>query len=84
MPRVEIMRAWEEGWGYLFGALAALKEGDLSRTVTIRGEPISAVGAIARQLAHYAWHVGQILLVAKHLRGREWKYVTVPPGKTGQ
>ena len=67
----------------LFDALRSLSPGDLERTVCIRREPHSVVLAIVRQVAHYAWHVGQIVLLAKHIktsRGEEWNYMTVPPG----
>ena len=83
IPRAELMEMWEGGWRVLFESLEALRPGDLERTVYIRKEPHSVVLAIVRQVAHYAWHVGQIVLLAKHIktsRGEEWKYLTVPPG----
>lgn len=84
VPREQILRMWEEGWRCTFDALSQLREGDLLRTVTIRGEPMTAVSAIARQLAHYAQHVGQILLLAKHIKGPDWKWLTIPPGESEQ
>jgi cation transport regulator ChaB len=63
-------------------ALEPLTDADLARTVTIRGEAHTVVQAAVRQVAHYAYHVGQILLIAKHLRGERWEYITVPPGGT--
>jgi hypothetical protein len=72
--------AWREGWDVLEGALAPLTADDLLRAVTIRGEPHSVVQAIHRQLAHYGYHVGQIVLLAKHARGAEWKTLSVPRG----
>src|SRR3954451_21671884 len=83
VPRDEVMRLWDEGWRCVFAAVEALQPGDLTRTVTIRGEPMTVVDAIARQVAHYAYHVGQILLIAKHLtvsRGKAWRYLTIAPG----
>jgi hypothetical protein len=81
--RAELMAQWEEGWRVVFDTLAGLKPGDLERTITIRTEPLSVIDAIIRQQAHYAWHVGQIALLAKHMRqsrGAAWAYMTIPPG----
>jgi hypothetical protein len=83
ISRESLMELWEAGWAALFGALASLQPGDLERTVYIRNEPHSVITAIVRQIAHYAWHVGQIVLIAKHiktLRGETWDYLTIPPG----
>lgn len=76
------MRTWHEGWDCLFVALSGLRDADLCRTATVRGQPMTAAAAITRQTWHYGWHVGQILLIAKHLRGADENYVTIPPGKT--
>jgi hypothetical protein len=78
----EIFRQWERGWQCLFGALEPLTAEDLEKTVTIRGEPHSVPQAIFRQLTHYAEHVGQIVFLAKHLRSREWRTLSVPRGKS--
>jgi len=80
--RPEVMRWWEDGWTCVFSALDALKPEDVLRTVTIRGEPHTVLQAINRQLAHYAYHVGQIVFLAKHLRSGEWKTLSVPRGKS--
>ena len=56
----------------------ALKDADLTRTVTIRGEPHSVMQAINRQIAHYSYHVGQIVFLAKHLQSEKWKSLSVP------
>ena len=80
MPRERIMELWEKGWSAVFAALEPLDDSDLARTVHIRGEAHTVVQAAVRQVAHYAYHVGQILLIAKHLRGEKWEYLTVPPG----
>jgi hypothetical protein len=69
---------WEEGWGFLFGAVEALRPTDLERTVTIRGEPLSVLQAIDRQLTHTAYHVGQIVILAKRHRGEEWRSLSLP------
>ena len=80
VPRATVMETWEKGWACVFAALGGLSDANLSRTVTIRGEPHTVVQAAVRQVAHYGYHVGQILLIAKHLRGERWKYLTIPPG----
>jgi hypothetical protein len=78
--RAALLERWEQGWAALFAALEALTDADLGRTVRIRGEPLTAFAAIIRQTSHYAQHVGQILLIAKHLKGEAWQYITIPPG----
>lgn len=80
--RAAVMAWWEEGWRALFGSLEALAPDDLLRTVTIRGEPHSVVRAIERSLAHTAYHVGQIVLLAKHRRGAEWRSLSIPKGQS--
>jgi uncharacterized damage-inducible protein DinB len=76
--REALLANWEEGWQCLFNALEGLSEQDLQRTVTIRGEAHSVIQAINRQVAHYAYHCGQIVLLAKHFRHAEWKSLSVP------
>jgi hypothetical protein len=83
-PRDEIMRRWEAGWAIVFAALKPLKDSDLSRVVTVRGEPHSVFKAINRQTSHYAYHVGQIVLLARHIKGANWKYLTIPRGQSEQ
>ena len=80
--RAAVTKLWEEGWNYLFTALEPLSDADLGRTVEIRGEPHSVMQAINRQIAHYAYHCGQIVFLAKHLQARQWKSLTVPRGKS--
>jgi Protein of unknown function (DUF1572) len=77
-----VRRRWDEGWDLLFAALEPLTDADLSRTVTIRGEPHTVLQAINRQLTHYASHVGQIVLLAKHFTGDRWKSLSIPRGKS--
>jgi len=76
--REQLMQLWESGWAALFSALEPLTEADLTRTITIRGEPHSVMQAINRQLAHYPHHVGQIVLLAKHFVGSGWQSLSVP------
>ena len=77
-----LMAAWEEGWGLLFGALSPLSGADLGRTVLIRGEPLSVLVVINRQLTHYAYHVGQIVFLAKHFAGSKWTSLSIPKGQS--
>jgi len=80
--RAELMKMWEDGWTRLFGALTPLTGADLSRTVTIRGEPHSVMQAVNRQIAHYSSHIGQIVFLAKHLQSAHWKSLTVPRNRS--
>ena len=76
--RAELMQLWEEGWNSIFTALEPLTDADLGRTITIRGEAHSVMQAINRQVAHYSYHCGQIVFLAKHLRSDSWKCLSVP------
>jgi Protein of unknown function (DUF1572) len=76
--RAELLAMWEEGWRLMFGALEPLGDADLARTVMIRTEPHSVMQAINRQMAHYSMHIGQIVLLAKHFAGANWKTLSVP------
>ena len=71
--RDELLAEWEHGWKCLFDTLATLTDADLQRTVVIRSEPHTVYKAISRQVAHYAGHAYQILLLAKHMCGPKWK-----------
>jgi uncharacterized damage-inducible protein DinB len=85
--RAELVAMWERGWKYVFDALEPLTDADLTRTVTIRGEPHSVMQAISRQLGHYAHHIGQILFLAKHLTFTEtgkWESLSIPRGKSAE
>jgi uncharacterized protein DUF1572 len=80
--RADVMQWWEEGWTRVFAAIDPLQPEDVMRTVTIRGEPHTVLQAINRQIAHYAQHIGQIVFLAKHLRSKEWKTLSIPRGKS--
>src|SRR5215471_12081558 len=80
--RATLLDVWEDGWTRVFRALEPLSDADLRRTVTIRGEAHSVMQAVNRQLAHYAYHVGQIVMLAKHFRGAQWKSLTVPKNRS--
>ena len=82
--RAELMTLWERGWTLVFASIEPLRDADLERTVTIRGEPHSVMQAINRQIAHYAYHCGQIVFLAKHFRGGGWKPLSVPRGASAE
>ena len=78
--RAAILERWEAGWRTVFDTLESLKPEDVSRTVIIRGEPHTVVEAVNRQLTHYGYHAGQIVFLAKHLRAKDWKTLSVARG----
>ncbi len=76
--RADLLAYWESGWKILFATLESLTDADLTSTVAIRSEPHSVMQAINRQVGHYCLHVGQIILLAKHYQGEQWKTLTIP------
>jgi hypothetical protein len=85
--RAELIAMWERDWKILFDAIEPLTETDLTRTITIRTEPHSVMQAINRQIAHYSYHVGQIVFLAKHFTEKykgNWTSLTVPRNKSNQ
>jgi len=80
--REELLKVWNDGWESVFHALDPLTDSDLERKVTIRGEPHSVMQAINRQIAHYAYHCGQIVFLAKHFKASEWKSLSVPRNRS--
>jgi len=80
--RAQILSTWEEGWNCAFHAVSSLTPEDLGKTIRIRDEPHSVVEAINRQMSHYAAHVGQIVLLAKHYAGANWHSLSIPRGKS--
>jgi len=82
--REALLQVWEDGWGHVFQALEPLSDSDLGRTVTIRGEAHSVMQAISRQMAHYAHHVGQIVMLAKHFAHDKWQSLSVPRNRSAE
>ncbi|MBL4707021.1 MAG: DUF1572 family protein [Flavobacteriales bacterium] len=78
----ELQDKWEEGWACLFHAINSLTEEDLSKEIFIRNQGHTVVEAINRQLAHYAYHIGQIVFIGKMLQGKEWISLSIPKGKS--
>jgi len=82
--RESLKQFWEAGWETLFDNVEPLTADDFAKTVTIRGEPHTVVEAINRQLTHYSYHVGQIVLLAKHFRSADWKTLSVPKNRSAE
>jgi uncharacterized damage-inducible protein DinB len=78
--REALLELWEDGWQRLLGTLESLSDADLGRTITIRREAHSVMQAINRQVAHYSYHCGQIVFLAKHLCHDRWQNLSVPRG----
>ncbi len=74
----DLLTFWNEGWACVFKAINDLEEKDITTTIHIRGESLSVCDALLRQLGHYAYHVGQIVLIAKMIKGEEWKTLSIP------
>jgi hypothetical protein len=79
-----LIERWEAGWQCLFAALHRLTPEDMAKTVAIRCKPLSVIEAINRQLTHYAYHVGQIVFLAKHFRSSAWQSLSIPRGKSNE
>ena len=82
--RHALMEQWEKGWRCVFGAIEPLQPEDLLRKIFIRGEEHTVLEAIMRQLTHYAYHTGQIVFLAKHLRSAEWKWLSIPRNRSAE
>jgi hypothetical protein len=80
VTRQELFDKWAAGWRVLIGTLASLSDDDLTRTITIRGQPLAAYEALHRSLAHTSYHVGQIVYLAKAFRGEAWTSLSIPKG----
>jgi len=80
LTRRDLMELWERGWSRCFESLDSLTPDDLSKTVRIRGEEHSVPQAIQRQVVHTAYHVGQIVMLAKHLASARWTSLSIPRG----
>jgi len=79
-----VMRWWNAGWAYVFNALESLEPHDLDASVMIRGQKMTVIAAILRQVDHYAQHIGQIVLLAKHFKGSSWQSLSIPKGKSAE
>ena len=80
--RAEVMQRWEEGWQCLFNALNSITDNDLGMIIYIRNEGHTVLEAINRQIAHYAYHVGQIVYAAKIFKKGEWDTLSIARNKS--
>lgn len=82
--KAKLMQMWNDGWSVFMNTLHSLKEDDLLKTVKIRSEEITVMQAITRQNAHYSYHIGQIVFLAKHLKNKEWNSLSIPRNKSDE
>jgi hypothetical protein len=82
MSRQQVIDLWQKGWDFFLETLGSLKEEDLLKVVTIRGESLTVIDAINRQLAHYPYHVGQIVFIGKMRKNDNWKNLSIPRRKS--
>lgn len=80
----QMIDKWEEGWNCLFNAIESLKEDNLNQIIYIRNQGHTVIEAINRQLCHYAYHVGQIVLIGKLIKADAWESLSIPKGKSGE
>ncbi len=82
VSREELMRLWTESLAILDGALGELSNDKLERTITIRGQKLTVIDALHRSLAHFAYHAGQIVMLCRGFRGRNWRSLSIPRGES--
>jgi hypothetical protein len=82
LKRADLMASWEEAWAAVLGEVSKLTDADLGKTVTVRQQPLRIDEALHRSLAHTAYHVGQIVYLAKEMRGDGWRTLSIPKGKS--
>jgi hypothetical protein len=80
----QLMQLWEKGWNVFLKTLNSLSQDDLVKPITIRGESLTVMQAINRQTAHYAYHIGQIVFIAKHIKNTEWQSLSIPKNKSDE
>lgn len=80
ISKEDLVSFWNEGWNCMFNTLQSLKPEDLSKTITIRTEPLLVYDAILRQLAHYPYHVGQIVYIGRLIKDKAWSSLSIPKG----
>ena len=80
----QVLALWNKGWQCCFDALGSITENDLLTIIYIRKEPLSVIDAINRQLAHYPYHIGQIIYIGRMIKKEEWKNLSIPKGQSQQ
>lgn len=84
LNKAELVAYWQKGWDCCLTALASLTEDDLLKTIYIRSEGLLVIDAINRQLAHYPYHVGQVIFIAKTIKKTDWQNLSIPKGNSKQ
>jgi hypothetical protein len=84
LSKQDLLSFWNEGWNCLLNALKNLRPEDLTKTIHIRTEPLIVYDAIIRQMAHYPYHVGQIVSLGKMTRDKDFKSLSIPKGESSQ
>lgn len=82
--REELIAFWNKGWKVFMDTLHSLKEEDVLKIVAIRGEELTVTQALSRQTAHYAYHIGQIVFLAKHIKNADWTSLSIPKNKSAE
>ena len=80
--REQVINAWEKGWKCVFNAMESLSPDDILKTIVIRREPMTVVDAVIRQIDHYGYHTGQIVLLGKIIKDNNWETLSIPKGKS--
>lgn len=84
LDKNQVMQKWLEGWECLYSAMAPLTEDDLQKTIFIRHQPQTVLEAIQRQIAHYAYHIGQLVYISKMYSKNDWNSMSIPKGKSNE
>ena len=84
MSREEMLKQWENGWAVLWEALNQITDGNIHNSISIRGEKDTVLDAVLQQLAHYTYHIGQIIYAAKIIKNDDWKNRFIPKSKSGK
>ena len=84
LNKEQLVQLWQKGWDCYLGVLQSLTETDLEKTITIRMEQLTVTDALNRQLAHYPYHVGQIVYIGRMIRNKTWRNLSIPKGGSQQ
>ncbi len=84
LTKEQLLNKWNEGWNCFLLTVMSLTEDDLQKTITIRSESLSVIDALNRQLAHYPYHVGQIVYIGRMRKADQWKSLSIPKGKSDE
>ncbi len=84
LSKEQLLQQWENGWACVLSAIKNLTEDDLSKTITIRTEELTVIDALNRQMAHYPYHIGQIVYLGRMIRNNEWQSLSIPKGGSHQ